>query len=159
MKLRIISIGHKMPSWVETACSEYTKRMPREAMVEIVEIKPEKRAAGNSTENIQLIEAKRILEAVGNDYLIALDEHGNEVTTLQLAERFSGWLAGNTNYSRDIALVIGGADGLHGSVKQKADWLWGLSKLTLPHAMVRIILVEQLYRAYSVTQNHPYHRE
>lgn len=159
MKLRIISIGHKMPNWVETACSEYTKRMPREAIVEIVEIKPEKRAAGNSTENIQLIEAKRILEAVGRDYLIALDEHGNEVTTLQLAKRFSSWVAGSTSNGRDIALVIGGADGLHGSIKQKADWLWGLSKLTLPHAMVRIILSEQLYRAYSVTQNHPYHRE
>lgn len=159
MKLRIISVGHKMPSWVETACSEYTKRMPREAMVEIVEIKPEKRAAGNNTENIQLIEAKRILEAVGRDYLIALDERGNEVSTLQLAERFSNWLAGSTTNGRDIALVIGGADGLHSTVKQKADWLWGLSKLTLPHAMVRIILAEQLYRAYSVTQNHPYHRE
>ena len=103
--------------------------------------------------------AKRILEAVGRDYLIALDERGNEVTTLELAERFSAWLAGSTTNGRDIALVIGGADGLHSSIKQKADWLWGLSKLTLPHAMVRIILAEQLYRAYSVTQNHPYHRE
>ncbi len=148
-----------MPAWVETACLEYTKRMPREAIVEIVEIKPEKRVAGNSTENIQLIEAKRILDAAGRDYLIALDERGNEVTTLQLAERFSNWLAGSTTSGRDIALIIGGADGLHRSVKQKADWLWSLSKLTLPHAMVRIILAEQLYRAYSVTQNHPYHRE
>lgn len=148
-----------MPGWVETACNEYTKRMPREAIVEIVEIKPEKRAAGNSTENIQLIEAKRILDAVGRDYLIALDERGSEVTTLQLAERFSSWLAGSTTNGRDVALVIGGADGLHNSVKQKADWLCSLSKLTLPHAMVRILLTEQLYRAYSVTQNHPYHRE
>lgn len=159
MKLRIISVGHKMPGWVETACAEYTKRMPREASVEIVEIKPEKRAAGNSTENIQLIEAKRILDAIGRDYLIALDERGNEVTTLQLADRFTNWLDGSTTSGRDIALVIGGADGLHASVKQKADWLWSLSKLTLPHAMVRIILAEQLYRAYSVIHNHPYHRE
>lgn len=148
-----------MPNWVEIACTEYTKRMPREALLDIVDIKPEKRAAGNSTENIQLIEAKRILDAVGRDYLIALDERGSEVTTLQLAERFSAWLAGSTTNGRDIALVIGGADGLHASIKQKADWLWSLSKLTLPHAMVRIILAEQLYRAYSVTQNHPYHRE
>lgn len=159
MKLRIISVGHKMPGWVETACAEYTKRMPREASVEIIEIKPEKRAAGNSTENIQLIEAKRILDAAGRDYLIALDERGNEITTLQLAERFTHWLAGDTTSGRDIALVIGGADGLHVSVKQKADWLWSLSKLTLPHGMVRIMLAEQLYRAYSVIQNHPYHRE
>ena len=155
MKLRIISVGHKMPNWVEVACAEYTKRMPRELAVEIIDIKPEKRAAGNSTENIQLIEAKRILEAIGRDYLIALDERGNEITTLQLAEKLSNWQAGG----RDVALVIGGADGLHASVKQKADWLWGLSKLTLPHAMVRILLAEQLYRAHSVIQNHPYHRE
>ncbi|MDZ4142491.1 MAG: 23S rRNA (pseudouridine(1915)-N(3))-methyltransferase RlmH [Methylotenera sp.] len=155
MKLRIISVGHKMPSWVETACVEYTKRMPREACVEIIDIKPEKRAAGNSTENIQLIEAKRILETAGKDYCIALDERGQEVTTLQLADKFKDWQASG----RDVALIIGGADGLHTSVKQKADWLWALSKLTLPHAMVRVLLAEQLYRAHSVVINHPYHRE
>lgn len=155
MKLRIISVGHKMPSWVETACAEYTKRMPREATVEIIDIKPEKRAAGNSTENIQLIEAKRILEAVGKDFCIALDERGQEVTTLQLADKFKEWQSSG----RDVSLIIGGADGLHISVKQKADWLWGLSKLTLPHAMVRVLLAEQLYRAHSVITNHPYHRE
>lgn len=144
-----------MPNWVEAACIEYTKRMPREISVEIIDIKPEKRAAGNSTENIQLIEAKRILEAIGKDYCIALDEHGSEVTTLQLADKLKDWqLSG-----RDVALIIGGADGLHSTVKQKADWLWGLSKLTLPHAMVRVILTEQLYRAHSVINNHPYHRE
>ena len=144
-----------MPSWVETACIEYTKRMPRELSVEIIDIKPEKRAAGNSTENIQLIEAKRILEAIGKDYCIALDEHGLEITTLQLSDKLKDWqLSG-----RDVALIIGGADGLHSTVKQKADWLWGLSKLTLPHAMVRVILTEQLYRAHSVINNHPYHRE
>lgn len=144
-----------MPGWVEEACAEYTKRMPRDATVEIVDIKPEKRAAGNSTENIQLIEAKRILDAAGKDMLIALDERGTEVTTLQLADRFKTWQTSG----RDIALVIGGADGLHASIKQKADWLWSLSKLTMPHGMVRVMLTEQLYRAYSVTQNHPYHRE
>jgi 23S rRNA (pseudouridine1915-N3)-methyltransferase len=144
-----------MPSWVETACAEYTKRMPREATVEIIDIKPEKRAAGNSTENIQLIEAKRILEAIGKDYCIALDERGQELTTLQLADKFKDWQFSG----RDVALIIGGADGLHASVKQKADWLWGLSKLTLPHAMVRVLLAEQLYRAHSVITNHPYHRE
>lgn len=155
MKLRIISVGHKMPSWVETACAEYIKRMPREATVEIIDIKPEKRAAGNSTENIQLIEAKRILEAVGKDFCVALDERGQEVTTFQLADKFKDWQSSG----RDVALIIGGADGLHISIKQKTDWLWGLSKLTLPHAMVRVLLAEQLYRAHSVITNHPYHRE
>lgn len=148
-----------MPNWVETACAEYIKRMPREASIEVIDIKPEKRAAGNSTENIQLIEAKRILEAIGKDYCIALDERGQEVTTLQLAEKFKGWQNGELTGGRDVALIIGGADGLHSSVKQNADWLWGLSKLTLPHAMVRVLLTEQLYRAHTVLHNHPYHRE
>jgi 23S rRNA (pseudouridine1915-N3)-methyltransferase len=129
--------------------------MPRELSLDIIEIKPEKRAAGNSTENIQLIEAKRIIEAVGKDYCVALDERGAEVGTLQLADKLRDW----QTQGRDVALVIGGADGLHASVKQKADWLWALSKLTLPHAMVRVLLAEQLYRAHTVISNHPYHRE
>lgn len=155
MKLRILSVGHKMPDWVETACSEYLKRMPREASVEIIEIKPDKRAAGKNAEVVQEAEAKRILEAAGKDYLIALDERGQEVTTVQLAARMETWLTSG----RDISLVIGGADGLHASVKTRADWLWGLSKLTLPHGMVRVLLAEQLYRAWTVIQHHPYHRE
>lgn len=155
MKLRIISVGHKMPAWVENACADFTKRMPRELSIEIVDIKPEKRAAGNSTENIQLIEAKRILEAAGRDLLIACDERGQEITTLQLAEKMQSW----QSLGRDVSFIIGGADGLHASLKQRADWLWSLSKLTLPHAFVRVLLSEQLYRGYSVIQNHPYHRE
>ncbi len=155
MKLRIISVGHKMPAWVESACADFTKRMPRELSVEIIDIKPEKRAAGNNTENIQLIEAKRILEAAGRDFLIACDERGQEVTTLQLADKVQSW----QTLGRDVSIIIGGADGLHASLKQQANWLWSLSKLTLPHAFVRVLLTEQLYRAYSVIQNHPYHRE
>jgi 23S rRNA (pseudouridine1915-N3)-methyltransferase len=155
MKLNIISVGHKMPVWVESACVEYMKRMPRELSVQLVEIKPDKRASGKNNEVVQEAEAKRILEVVGKDYLVALDERGQEVTTLQLAERMATWL-GN---GRDVSLIIGGADGLHASLKQKADWLWSLSKLTMPHGMVRVLLAEQLYRAHTVIQNHPYHRE
>lgn len=155
MKLRIISVGHKMPDWVELGCAEYLKRMPREMTVEIVEIKPDKRASGKNAVQVQEAESKRIIEAAGRDYLIALDEHGQEVATLQLAERMKNWLGGG----RDVSLVIGGADGLHTDVKTRADWLWSLSKLTLPHDMVRVLLAEQLYRAHSVINNHPYHRE
>ena len=155
MKLRILTVGHKMPDWVQLGCAEYLKRMPREIAVEIVEIKPDKRAAGKNAARVQEAESKRIIEAVGRDYLIALDEHGQEVTTLQLADRMKNWLAGG----RDVSLVIGGADGLHADVKIRADWLWSLSKLTLPHGMVRVLLAEQLYRAHSVINNHPYHRE
>ena len=144
-----------MPDWVETACAEYIKRMPRELETKITEIKPEKRAAGNSTENVQLAEAKRLLDAVGRDYLVACDEHGVEMTTLTLAEKLKDW----KSLGRDVSLVIGGPDGLHQSIKQKADLMWGLSKLTLPHAFVRVLLCEQLYRAHTVIIQHPYHRE
>ncbi|HEU4708478.1 MAG TPA: 23S rRNA (pseudouridine(1915)-N(3))-methyltransferase RlmH [Methylophilaceae bacterium] len=154
MKLRILSVGHKMPDWVEDGCKEYLKRMPREFSTEIIEIKPDKRAAGKNALQVQEAESKRILEAAGRDYLIALDEHGNEVTTLQLAERMQKWQGDG----RDVSLVIGGADGLHPDVKARADWQWSLSKLTLPHAMVRVLLAEQLYRGWSVLTNHPYHR-
>jgi len=155
LRLKIIAIGHKMPAWVTQGFDEYAKRMPREAIIELVELKPDKRAAGKGGEQVREAEAKRILEAVGKDYLIALDEHGQQSTTLQLAERMQGWLGGG----RDISLTIGGADGLHPSVKQRADWLWSLSPLTLPHGMVRVLLAEQLYRAWTVIAKHPYHRE
>ncbi len=155
MKLRIISVGHKMPAWVEAACSEYIKRMPRELQIEIIEIKPEKRAAGNSTQNVQELEAKRITDTVGKDYLVACDERGTEISTLQLAEKLQNW----QSLGKDVSIVIGGADGLHASVKAAAGYVWGLSKLTLPHAFVRVLLCEQLYRAHTVLSNHPYHRE
>ncbi len=143
-----------MPDWVSKACVEYQKRMPREIPLEIIEIKPEKRAAGNSTQNIQRVESKRIIDAIGDDYCIALDEKGKLWTTQQLSEQFENW----QTFGRDICFVIGGADGLHQDIKQKADRLWSLSPLTLPHAMVRVLLAEQLYRAYSVGIQHPYHR-
>ena len=155
MKLRIISVGHKMPAWVDAACSDFIKRMPREISVEMIDIKPEKRAAGNNTENIQQIESKRIIEAAGKDYLVACDERGVEISTLQLADKLKHW----QSLGRDVSIVIGGADGLHDNVKQQAGFLWGLSKLTLPHAFVRVLLCEQLYRAHSVNQGHPYHRD
>jgi 23S rRNA (pseudouridine1915-N3)-methyltransferase len=155
VKLRIIAVGHKMPGWVETACAEYTKRMPREMAVEIVEIRPDKRSTGKNTAQVQETEGKRIMEAAGRDYLVVLDEHGQQVSTLQLAERMKNWLGSG----RDVALVIGGADGMHAGLKTRADWLWSLSPLTLPHGMVRALLTEQLYRAYTVLSNHPYHRE
>jgi 23S rRNA (pseudouridine1915-N3)-methyltransferase len=155
LKLHIISIGHKMPSWVEKACTEYIKRMPRELTVDIIEIKPDKRADGKNSAAVQEAEAKRILEAAGKDFLIACDERGQEVTTLQLAEKMQFW----QTLGRDVSIMIGGADGLHPELKKQADFQWGLSKLTLPHAFVRVLLCEQLYRAHTVIQGHPYHRE
>lgn len=155
MKLNIISVGHKMPGWVESACAEYLKRMPRELDTRIIEIKPDKRASGKNSEVVQEAEAKRILEVAGKDFLVALDERGQSVTTLQLAEKLGAWQA----LGRDVSLVIGGADGLHASLKSQAQWLFSLSQLTMPHGMVRVMLVEQLYRAHTVLSGHPYHRE
>jgi 23S rRNA (pseudouridine1915-N3)-methyltransferase len=156
MKLLIASVGHKMPDWITAGFNEYAKRMPREAKVELIEIKPEPRSSGKATAQIMEAEARRILAALPQNCLcIALDERGAQTTTKQLATQMQGWM----REGRDVAFVIGGADGLHDSVKQAAQHLLALSALTLPHAFVRLLLAEQLYRAHSLLHNHPYHRE
>ena len=145
-----------MPDWITTGFNEYTKRMPREAKIELLEIKPEPRTTGKSVAKIMEAEAQRILSALPQNCLrIALDEHGKQPTTKQLASQMQGWM----QEGRDVAFIIGGADGLHDSVKQAAQQLMALSSLTMPHAFVRVLLAEQLYRAYSLMHNHPYHRE
>ncbi|HXU92310.1 MAG TPA: 23S rRNA (pseudouridine(1915)-N(3))-methyltransferase RlmH [Gallionella sp.] len=156
MKLLIVSVGHKMPDWITAGFNEYAKRMPREAKIELVEIKPEPRTTGKTTAQIMEAEAQRILAALPQGCLrIALDERGAQPTTKRLADQMRDWMG----EGRDVAFIIGGADGLHESVKQAAQHLMALSSLTLPHAMVRVLLAEQLYRAHSLLHNHPYHRE
>ena len=156
MKLLIVSVGHKMPDWITQGFNEYTKRMPREAKITLLEIKPESRTLGKSTEQIMQAEAQRILQTLPSGCLrIALDERGAAPTTKQLASQMQDWMRAG----QDVAFIIGGADGLHDTVKQSAQQLMALSALTLPHAFVRVLLAEQLYRAYSLMHNHPYHRE
>ena len=157
MELIIAAVGTRMPDWVDTAFAEYQKRMPREARIRLLEIKPEKRDGGKTTQQIMGLEAARIAAALPskNCYQIALDEHGKQLSSLALADALQSWLAAG----RDVALIIGGADGLAPEIKARADLMWSLSALTLPHALVRVILAEQLYRASSILQNHPYHRE
>lgn len=156
MKLWLVTIGHKMPDWITTGFNEYAKRMPREARIELVEIKPEPRTTGKNVAQIMEAEAQRILAALPQDALrIALDERGTHLTTRQMAQQMQDWLRGG----RDVAFIIGGADGLHESVKSSAQQLLALSAMTLPHGLVRILLAEQLYRAHSLLHNHPYHRE
>lgn len=156
MKLLVVSVGHKMPDWITAGFSEYAKRMPREAKIELIELKPEPRTTGKTTMQIMEAEAQRILAALPQGCLrIALDERGAQPTTRQLAAQMQDWL----RQGRDVAFIIGGADGLHESVKNSAQHLLALSALTLPHAMVRVLLAEQLYRAHSLLHNHPYHRE
>ena len=156
MKLFILAVGNKMPSWITEGFNEYAKRMPREAKIELVEIKPEARNSGKTAAQIMEAEAQRIRSALpAGVFCIALDEHGATFTTKQLAQQMQDWM----QQGRDIAFIIGGADGLHASVKQQAQQLMALSTFTLPHGMVRVVLAEQLYRAHSLLHNHPYHRE
>jgi len=155
VKLLILAVGDKLPGWAETAVTEYTKRMPRELRIDLLTIKPEKRS-GQSADRIKAIEAERILEKCPpGALLVALDEHGRELTTRELASRLEGWQGSG----RDVCLVIGGADGLDAGLLAKAAFTLSLSRLTLPHAMARVLLAEQLYRAWSVLVGHPYHRD
>ncbi len=156
MKLWMVTVGHKMPDWITAGFNEYAKRMPREARIELLEIKPEPRTTGKNVAQIMEAEAQRILAALPHNALrIALDERGMQLTTRQLAQQMQGWMGGG----RDVAFIIGGADGLHESVKNSAQQLLALSTMTLPHGLVRVLLAEQLYRAHSLLHNHPYHRE
>lgn len=156
MRLLILAVGHKMPAWIAEGYSEYAKRMPREARIELIEIKPEPRTTGKTTAQIMEAEAQRLLAALPQGaHCIALDEHGMLPTTKQLAAQMQHWL----REGRDVAFLIGGADGLHESVKARAAELLSLSACTLPHGLVRVLLAEQLYRAHSLLHNHPYHRE
>lgn len=155
MKLTLLSVGDKLPGWANTAVAEYLKRMPREARVELVEVKPDKRA-GQSADSIKANEAARLLDkSPAGNLLVAMDEHGREVSTRELADLMARWMADG----RDVALLIGGADGLAASLLEKAEVKLSLSRLTLPHALARVLLAEQLYRAVSLLNNHPYHRE
>ena len=156
MKLHIVAVGNKAPAWVVGGYTEYAKRMPPEARVELIEVKPEPREAGKTPAQMMAAEGKRILGAVpAGAKLVALDERGKDLGTRELAAKISAW----QREGDDVALVIGGPDGLADEVKSRAVLLLRLSSLTLPHALVRVILAEALYRAVSLNQGHPYHRE
>ena len=155
MKFFICTVGHKMPPWVEAGFQEYAKRMPREAAIELIEIKPEKRGSGKNAEQLRAAEGTRIRAAIPPKCrIVAMDEGGSQWTTGTLAEVITKWM----NNGGDTAFLIGGADGLDSGIKNSADEVFALSALTLPHAFVRILLAEQLYRAVSLIKGHPYHR-
>ncbi len=155
MQLIIAAVGHKMPAWIESGFGEYAKRMPPECRIQLKEIKPVERSGSKTTDTAMLLERTRI-EAVlpKGARIIALDERGKDLTSAQLAQNLVQW----QQDGRDVAFIIGGADGLDAEFKSRADNLMRISSLTLPHGMVRVLLAEQLYRAWSITQNHPYHR-
>ena len=152
MKFNVLAVGNKMPDWIESGFMEYRKRMPKELSIELIEIKQVK---DKSRERSLLAEYERIEKVLPvTSYVIAMDEQGKQLSTQDFATSLVTWM----NLGRDIAFIIGGADGLHPVIKQKADQVLSLSKMTLPHGLVRVLLAEQLYRAMTILKQHPYHR-
>ncbi|HEX7646940.1 MAG TPA: 23S rRNA (pseudouridine(1915)-N(3))-methyltransferase RlmH [Noviherbaspirillum sp.] len=155
MQLVIAAVGHKMPAWIETGFGEYAKRMPPECRIQLKEIKPVERSGSRTADTVMAQERVKIEAAIPKgSRIVALDERGKDLTSAQLAQLLVQW----QQDGRDVTFVIGGADGLDAGFKASADMLLRISSLTLPHGMVRVMLAEQLYRAWSITQNHPYHR-
>ena len=155
MRLFIVAVGQRVPDWAQTAWDDYAKRFPRELQVELKAVKTEPRSS-KTLETLYAAERARIEAAIPKGTrIVALDERGTTVTTMALASKLKEWQLGGG----DVALVIGGPDGLDPAFRQAAHERIRLSDLTLPHAMVRVLLIEQLYRAWSVNANHPYHRE
>ncbi|PAU74652.1 23S rRNA (pseudouridine(1915)-N(3))-methyltransferase RlmH [Halomonas salipaludis] len=155
MKLKLLAVGTKMPGWVEQGVSEYRKRLPRDFSLEVIEIAPGSRGKNADIARAVASEGERMRERLkGNEQLVALEVGGKPWSTEQLAEQAADWrLAG-----RDVALLVGGPDGIEPGLSASADQRWSLSPLTLPHPLVRILLAEQLYRAWTLLVGHPYHR-
>ncbi len=156
MKLHALAVGNRMPEWITAAWDEYEKRMPREAKVILREIRPEKRDSGKSVPQIQEVEAERVRTAMPRDcFRVVLDERGELLSTMELVRLLEGWMRGG----KDIAFVIGGADGTSQELREEAEKVLSFSRMTLPHGLARVMLIEQLYRAVSIIHHHPYHRE
>ena len=156
MRLLLASVGQRPPTWAETAYDDFAKRFPPELKLELKAVKAEPRTSGKTAAQLMAAEAQRLEAAVPKGARrVVLDERGTRLTTVQLADRLRFWLGDG----RDVALLVGGPDGLDPALKASADETLRLSDLTLPHAFVRVLLAEALYRAWSVTANHPYHRE
>jgi 23S rRNA (pseudouridine1915-N3)-methyltransferase len=156
MRLKLVALGHNQPRWVVDGTAEYAKRFPPEWAFELIELKPEKRSSSKSADTVLADEAVRIRPQIARQsLLIALDERGEQVTTRALAEHLQTW----AREAPSATFVIGSADGLDAGLKAEARHRIGLSRLTLPHGLARVLLVEQLYRAVSLLAGHPYHRD
>jgi 23S rRNA (pseudouridine1915-N3)-methyltransferase len=156
MRVRLIAVGSRMPKWVREAYEDYITRLGPGLKISLTEIEPGARSAGRPPQKAMETEGQRLLAAVRkDDYVVALDERGSEMTTRELA----AWLGTRMQDGRDLAFLVGGPDGFVPEVLSRCDFKWSLSRLTFPHALVRVVLAEQLYRAHGVLANHPYHRE
>lgn len=155
MKLRLVAVGTRMPGWVQEGFREYSQRIPAECRLELVEIPLGKRSRSSDPRRAKAEEAKRMLAALmRDDRVIALDVTGKPWSTERLAGNMGTWL----QEGRDVAFLVGGPDGLADECLARAEGRWSLSALTLPHALVRVVVAEGLYRAWSLLNNHPYHR-
>ena len=155
MKIYVIAVGAKMPDWVNVAWDDYAKRLPPEWTVALKEIKPEPRTTGKTVAQMMAAEAKRLEAAIPEDALrVALDERGKDLSTQQFSETLQAW----QHASQPIAILIGGPDGLDPILKASCAQLLRLSSMTMPHPLVRVVLIEQIYRGWSILVNHPYHR-
>lgn len=155
MRIRLIAVGRRMPGWVESGYAEYAKRLPPECALSVVEIEPGQRGKGSVTERARAEEGRRMLKAIPKgSRVVALDGAGETWSTETLAGQLRSWLGGG----RDLALLVGGPDGLADDCLACAEQRWSLSRLTFPHPLVRVIVAEQLYRAWTLVQGHPYHR-
>ncbi|MFC4699074.1 23S rRNA (pseudouridine(1915)-N(3))-methyltransferase RlmH [Glaciecola siphonariae] len=156
MHIQIVAVGNKMPKWVVEGVNEYVKRFPIDCRVNFTEIAPGKRGKTTNIDKTIFDEGHRCLQSIAKgNRIVALEVDGKAWSTPQLAQQIERWKMDG----RDVSLLIGGPEGLSKACKEAAEQTWSLSKLTLPHPMVRVIVAEALYRAWSVTQNHPYHRE
>jgi 23S rRNA (pseudouridine1915-N3)-methyltransferase len=156
MRIQLIAVGTRMPAWVQEGFAEYAKRLPRECSLQLVEIPLGKRGKGADVQRAIAEEGERMLAALPRDCrVIALEVGGRAWSTEQLAGELEGWLGAG----RDVALLVGGPDGLAETCRRRADQAWSLSPLTLPHPLVRVLLSEQLYRAWTLYKGHPYHRQ
>ena len=156
MRLLLAAVGQRPPAWAETAYEDFAKRFPPEMRLELKAVKAEPRSTGRTAAQMMAAEAIRLEAACPKGARrVVLDERGTRLDTAQLADRLRYWLGDG----RDVVLLVGGPDGLDPALKASADETWRLSDLTLPHAFVRVLLAEALYRAWSVTAGHPYHRE
>jgi 23S rRNA (pseudouridine1915-N3)-methyltransferase len=154
MRVRVIAVGTRMPAWVRSACDDYLERLRPRLAVALTEIEPGMRRGG--AQRAVAAEGRRLLDALTPaDHVVALDEHGRELTTRELAV----WLGTRLHAAQDLAFLIGGPDGLAREVLACSNFTLALSRLTLPHALVRVLLSEQLYRAHTILTHHPYHRD
>lgn len=156
MKINLIAIGTRMPNWVDTAYEDYAKRLPTECQLNLIALEMPKRTKNTNSQKLIEQETQLIFNSIPkSNLIIAMDPRGKQFDTVELATQLHNWLGSG----QDLSLLVGGPDGLSSACLERAKMHWSLSKLTLPHPMVRVIIAEQIYRAWSILSHHPYHRD